>query len=68
MPAKTSEFTNQVVPKSSANCTTLFVSRSRNAAPMQNRSAYGRIRRSGAPDARRTITIEASTIAANHQR
>ena len=39
IPANTSEFTNQVVPNSSANCTTLFVSSNRNAAPMKNRSA-----------------------------
>jgi len=39
MPANTSEFTNHVVPNSKANCTTFFVSSSRNAAPMQNRSA-----------------------------
>ena len=37
-PRNTSAFTNQVVPKSRANCTTLFVSSSMNAAPMQNRS------------------------------
>ena len=34
-PVKTSAFTNHVVPKSSANCTTLFVSSKRNAAPMK---------------------------------
>ena len=37
-PAKTSEFTNQVVPNSSANWTTFLVSSSRNAAPMKDRS------------------------------
>ena len=37
-PAKTSALTNQVVPNSSANWTTLLVSSSRNAAPMKNRS------------------------------
>jgi hypothetical protein len=39
MPANTSELTNHVVPKRSANWTMLLVSSSRNAAPMQNRSA-----------------------------
>ena len=38
MPANTSAFTSHVVPNRSANCTTFFVSRSRNAAPMKNRS------------------------------
>ena len=37
-PAKTSEFTSQVVPNSSANCTMFLVSSSRNAAPMKARS------------------------------
>src|SRR3984885_5619973 len=37
-PAKTSELTNQVVPNSSANCTTFLVSSSMNAAPMQARA------------------------------
>ena len=37
-PAKTREFTNQVVPNSSANCTMLLVSSSRKAAPMNARS------------------------------
>ena len=68
MPANTSEFTNQVVPNSSANCTTLLVSSNRNAAPMKNRSTYGRIWPNGAPEARRTITTEASRIAPSHHR
>src|SRR6187402_675422 len=42
-PPNTSAFTNQVVPNSSANVATFFVSSSRNAAPMKNRSAYGRM-------------------------
>jgi hypothetical protein len=33
MPAKTKAFTNHVVPNSSANWTTLFVSKRRNADP-----------------------------------
>ena len=54
-PAKTSALTNQVVPKSSANVATFLVSSSRKAAPMKNRSAYGRISRSGPPRARTAI-------------
>jgi hypothetical protein len=37
-PAKTREFTNQVVPNSRANCTMFLVSSSRKAAPMNARS------------------------------
>ncbi|MGH9120197.1 MAG: hypothetical protein ACRD0A_20715 [Acidimicrobiales bacterium] len=36
IPANTNAFTNQVVPKSSENWTTFFVSSRRNAAPMKN--------------------------------
>ena len=48
-PAKTSALTSQVVPNSSAKVATFLVSSSRNAAPMKNRSAYGRIGRDGPP-------------------
>ena len=54
---KTSAFTNHVVPKSSANCTTLFVSRRRNAAPMKKRSVYGWSTRNP-PVTARTVAAE----------
>ena len=60
-PAKTSAFTNHVVPNSSANCTTFFVSSSRNAAPMKNRSRYGRIcDRTTRPDSVRSRSTPAA--------
>ena len=37
-PPKTRALTNHVVPNSKANCTTLFVSNSKKAAPMHSRS------------------------------
>jgi hypothetical protein len=44
-----------------------FVSSSRNAAPMKNRSAYGRIARNGPPRIRTAIT-EISKIPASVHR
>ena len=55
-PAKTRALTNQVVPNSSAKVATFLVSSSRNAAPMKNRSAYGRIDRNGPPSVRTAIS------------
>ena len=66
-PAKMKAFTAQVVPNSSANCTTFLVSSSRKAAPMKNRSAYGRIPRSG-PATARTRTSETSRTSASIHR
>ena len=51
-PRNTSAFTNQVVPKSNANCTTFFVSSKRNAAPMKNRSVKRVIGLMGPPTPR----------------
>ena len=66
-PAKTAALTAQVVPKSSANWTTFLVSSNRNAAPMKNRSTYGRMVRSG-PATVRTATTEASRTSPSIQR
>ena len=55
-PAKTSALTNQVAPNSSANCTMFFVSSSRNAAPMNARSRYPRIRLNEPPPTRMSTT------------
>ena len=61
MPKKTSAFTNHVVPNKRANCTTLFVSSSKNAAPIKNRSSYPRISPSG-PAANRMAGQHTSKI------
>ena len=55
-PPKTSALTNQVVPNSSANVATFLVSSNRNAAPMKNRSAYGRMVLNGPPSVRTAIS------------
>ena len=55
-PPNTKALTSQVVPNSRANCTTFFVSSSRNAAPMHSRSRYGVIDRSGPPATRTAMT------------
>ena len=55
-PVKTSALTSQVVPNSSAKVAMFLVSSSMNAAPMKNRSAYGRISRNGPPSARTAIS------------
>ena len=62
-PMKTRALTNHVVPNSRANCTTFFVSRSRKATPMKNRSANGRIWRSGPPTVR-TASRESASMTA----
>ena len=59
-PPNTKAFTNQVVPNRSANCTTFFVSSSRNATPMKKRSAKGTICRKGPPARRTPISDSAS--------
>ena len=63
IPANTRAFTNHVVPKRSANCTTLFVSSSRKAAPMKKRSSDERIARNG-PETALTASAEAIRISA----
>ena len=60
-PAKTIALTIQVVPKRFANVAMFLVSSSRNAAPMKNRSAYGRIDRNGPPNTR-TSSSESSRM------
>ena len=55
-PAKTMALTIQVVPNRIAKVAMFLVSSSRNAAPMKNRSAYGRIARNGPPSARTAIS------------
>jgi hypothetical protein len=48
--------TSQVVPKSNAKVAMFFVSSSRKAAPMKNRSAYGRMALNGPPRIRTPIS------------
>ncbi len=66
-PPNTIALTVQVVPNRFAKVATFLVSSSRKAAPMKNRSAYGRISRKG-PPITRTRTSEISRIPPSAQR